>query len=38
MLLTVYDEVFGIIGESLEKGIVSQELVGRPIEPIFRVR
>lgn len=37
-LLSCYDEVLGIIREALAGGSVRQRLVGRPIEPIFKVR
>ena len=37
-LLPCYDEVFGMIRDSLERDTVSQELVGKPIEPLFKVR
>ena len=38
MLFGVYDEVFGIIRNALENNGVMNELVGAPIEPLFKVR
>jgi glutamate-1-semialdehyde 2,1-aminomutase len=38
LLLAAYDEVFALLRLALEKGTLSQALVGHPIEPIFKIR
>lgn len=37
-LLTAYDEVFGVIRSALERDCLRNHLVGKPIEPLFKIR
>jgi glutamate-1-semialdehyde 2,1-aminomutase len=38
LLLAAYDEVFSLMRAALDQGTLSEELVGKPIEPIFKIR
>jgi len=37
-LMTVYDEVFPLVKQVVERGDIRSELAGKPIEPLFKVR
>jgi glutamate-1-semialdehyde aminotransferase/spore coat polysaccharide biosynthesis protein SpsF (cytidylyltransferase family) len=37
-LLSVYDEVFGIISQAIKKGDLEKQLQCKPLEPLFKLR
>ncbi len=38
VLLNVYDEVFPLVRDTIEKGILSQKLEAEPLQPLFKLR
>ncbi|MCU0594987.1 MAG: hypothetical protein MUC98_05920 [Desulfobacterota bacterium] len=37
-LFSSYDEVFGMIRSALDNRTVREKLIGKPIEPLFKIR